>query len=276
MSTSEDVQNLFGKFDGKSQQYQEVARDDQAVEARSRWPLLSSLALSETDLVPDVADSSGKVSPHTLSPSGAHGATLAAALASAPAPAPVAAAASPASTFAAASTGRDTLAHALRRADSSADSGAAPNEPSSTFSPPRAPQPAATPLPFVRGAAPAFRVHTGPAADEPTRYPPVVTADTSKLRPPSEHDFAPPVVPVNKFKPSATPITGVEADAGRAEFARSGSARQGSILGKLFAPAPSSASAPGEAGQTEPRTRDLGSVFSRLAGRGGQGGGEGA
>ncbi|CAM2157178.1 Cellulose biosynthesis protein BcsR [Pararobbsia alpina] len=272
MSTSEDVQNLFGKFDGKSQQYQEVARDDQAVEARSRWPLLSSLALSETDLVPDVADNSGKLSPHTLSPSGAHGATLAAALASAPAPAPVAAATSPASTFATASTGRDTLAQALRRADSSA----APHEPSSTFSPPRAPQPAATPLPFVRGAAPAFRVHTGPAADEPTRYPPVVTADTSKLRPPSEHDFAPPVVPVNKFKPSATPITGVEADAGRAEFARPGSARQGSILGKLFAPAPSSSALATQAGQTEPRTRDLGSVFSRLAGRGGQGGGEGA
>src|SRR5262245_954241 len=56
MNDSEDIRNLFGKFDGQAQQYQEVARDDQATEARSRWPLLSSLAVTDAERLPDVGE----------------------------------------------------------------------------------------------------------------------------------------------------------------------------------------------------------------------------
>ncbi|MEJ0004600.1 MAG: cellulose biosynthesis protein BcsP [Pararobbsia sp.] len=54
MSASEDIRNLFGKFDGHAQQYHEVSRDDQAVQARTRWPLLSSIVLGEPPAVPAV------------------------------------------------------------------------------------------------------------------------------------------------------------------------------------------------------------------------------
>jgi hypothetical protein len=57
MSASEDIRNLFGKFEGQAQHYQEVSRENQAGEARTRWPLLLSIALDESDRVPDVGDS---------------------------------------------------------------------------------------------------------------------------------------------------------------------------------------------------------------------------
>jgi hypothetical protein len=61
MSASEDIRNLFGKFEGQAQQYQEVSRENQAGEARTRWPLLLSIALDESDRVPDVSDRAARV-----------------------------------------------------------------------------------------------------------------------------------------------------------------------------------------------------------------------
>src|SRR5471030_38355 len=56
MSVSEDISNLFGKFEGQARLYQEVSRENQAVQALTRWPLLSSIALDESARVPDVGE----------------------------------------------------------------------------------------------------------------------------------------------------------------------------------------------------------------------------
>lgn len=338
MSTSEDIKNLFGKFEGQSQQYQEVTRDDQASDARSRWPLLSSVALDETDLVPDVADTqnmAGQPSvaelmqptpvPHTVH--GSRGATAASgtlrsALFGGRASNAVGAESDRATPSAAKSrsvSDRERTpnvsaapaaiapADAERRTERAEPASA----PTSAFSPPRAPEPRPAALPFMREAAPAFRVHTGPVPTEPMRsdrisasplreaphsdspappsvarreaagptisrvqtelpsYPPVVTPDTSKRHSPLAQDFAPPVVPVNQFKPSASPITGVEHEStAHAPLTHTSAIPSGSILGKLFAPATPAASEPEASTPHDTGSRDLSAVFGRLAGRG--------
>lgn len=270
MSASEDIRNLFGKFDGQSQQYQEVTRDDQATESRARWPLLSSLALDETELVPDVSETVREHPASTTSPA----------------------------TITSPTTMTSTSTSSLDDATSI---------PASRFSPPRAPEPRPGPLPFLRGAAPAFRVRLGPAAPEaasprtvdratePTSaprsagapnpnaavvsaahpFPPVVTAQTSSRRALRAEDFPPPVVPVNQFKPSATPITGIEPEVDDPVLTHSGSIPSGSILGKLFAPP--ATQAPAAEASTEPpsRSRDLRAVFGRLIGDTSRGGAKG-
>ena len=439
MSASEDIRNLFGKFEGQTQQYQEVTRDDQAVEARSRWPLLSSVALNETDRVPDVADTSAHAPDfdalhggdsssgtwHARVASEGVAAARAATSSSTPNPAPSSlrgalfgarpaqpvqqgdasgAAAeplrvAPAPASAPASAQVSSASSASSSVSSASSSGlssygsAEPTGPTSAFAPPRAPGPRPAPLPFLRDAAPAFHVHTGPAGrasagspstspstspldvapavaapvapvapvatvatvspmtpttpapvaaaplfaatpsvaapsavqstaarvDSPppvlrrgvpaasvtpfstapalsvqsptpsepppsslndSAFPPVVTPETSKRRALHSRDFAPPVVPVNHYKPSAAPITGVEAelDYGALRAGRQpGAIPSGSILGKLFAPAvPTPAYE--EAPPAHAGSRDLQSVFGRLAGGAGGGAdrGEGA
>lgn len=44
MSGANDIANLFAKFGGKPEHYQEIGRADQARDSESRWPLLSSMA----------------------------------------------------------------------------------------------------------------------------------------------------------------------------------------------------------------------------------------
>ncbi|MGI4982356.1 MAG: cellulose biosynthesis protein BcsP [Janthinobacterium lividum] len=56
MTTSEDVSNLFRKFGGKAEQYQELSREGQAEESKARWPLLVSLRLTEHAVAPSVRD----------------------------------------------------------------------------------------------------------------------------------------------------------------------------------------------------------------------------
>jgi hypothetical protein len=56
MSASEDVSNLFRKFGGQPDQYQELSRESQAEESKARWPLLSSLQLDSTTAAPSVKD----------------------------------------------------------------------------------------------------------------------------------------------------------------------------------------------------------------------------
>ncbi|MCY0387543.1 cellulose biosynthesis protein BcsP [Robbsia sp. Bb-Pol-6] len=56
MTTSEDVSNLFRKFGGQPEQYQELSRDAQAEESKARWPLLASLRLAEHAVAPSVRD----------------------------------------------------------------------------------------------------------------------------------------------------------------------------------------------------------------------------
>ncbi|RKP47764.1 cellulose biosynthesis protein BcsP [Pararobbsia silviterrae] len=279
MSTSEDIQNLFGKFDGTPQQYQEVARDDQAGEARSRWPLLSSLALNEAGDVPEVPEP-GSARGHASPPvSGPLARTeLPDALRRLPSSANDTGVGTRASGGASPDAGARSLPWGLQASvqpsgQSSVQSIGTPMPemsaaPASAFSPPRAPAPRPEPLPFMRESAPAFRVRTGPvhadasqaqAARGATDFPPVVTPQTSKRRAPDAVDFAPPVVPVNHFKPSASPITGVEPDRRGVMSTEPSPIPSGSILGKLFArPAEPETSARAEG------ARDLGSVFGRL------------
>lgn len=43
MSGANDIANLFARFGGKPEHYQEIARADQARDSEARWPLLSSI-----------------------------------------------------------------------------------------------------------------------------------------------------------------------------------------------------------------------------------------
>ena len=52
MSVSDDIGNLFQRFGGNPDRYQEVARDDEAKHAASRWPLLSALDIAHPEQVP--------------------------------------------------------------------------------------------------------------------------------------------------------------------------------------------------------------------------------
>ena len=56
MSASEDITNLFRKFGGEPEQYQELSRDHAAQESRARWPLLASVHLAGNALAPSVKD----------------------------------------------------------------------------------------------------------------------------------------------------------------------------------------------------------------------------
>ncbi|MGV2290228.1 cellulose biosynthesis protein BcsP [Trinickia sp. YCB016] len=55
MSVSDDIGNLFRKFGGNADAYQEVARDDESQIARARWPLLASLDVEAHQDVPTVS-----------------------------------------------------------------------------------------------------------------------------------------------------------------------------------------------------------------------------
>jgi hypothetical protein len=52
MSVSDDIGNLFQRFGGNPDRYQEVARDDDAKHAASRWPLLSAVDIAQPEQVP--------------------------------------------------------------------------------------------------------------------------------------------------------------------------------------------------------------------------------
>ncbi|TKC81478.1 hypothetical protein FAZ69_28065 [Trinickia terrae] len=54
MSVSDDIGNLFKKFGGNADAYQEVARDDDSQIARARWPLLATLDVEQHQSVPTV------------------------------------------------------------------------------------------------------------------------------------------------------------------------------------------------------------------------------
>ena len=204
MSASEDIRNLFGKFEGQAQHYQEVSRENQAGEARTRWPLLLSIALDESDRVPDVGDpaapvAGGRPVPQTQTQSQAS-------RESAPA-------------FRV-QNGPARTAAALDAAPN-----AAPNATPPARSGPEAGHAAASP-----GMPPLLR----PRPDVPAvHYPPVVTPETSTRHSPDARDFAPAVVPVNHFAPGSSTLSAPERDP-RADALP---APRASILGKTTATA---------------------------------------
>ncbi|HEY4350573.1 MAG TPA: cellulose biosynthesis protein BcsP, partial [Paraburkholderia sp.] len=63
MSVSDDIGNLFQRFGGNPDRYQEVARDDEAKHAASRWPLLSALDIAHPEQVPGAGRPAPAMSP---------------------------------------------------------------------------------------------------------------------------------------------------------------------------------------------------------------------
>ncbi len=52
MSQDTDIQNLFRQFDGTPSQYKEIARTEQSLGARQRWPLLDAIRLHQDPVPP--------------------------------------------------------------------------------------------------------------------------------------------------------------------------------------------------------------------------------
>lgn len=77
MSQSDDLSKLFHRFGGKAESYKEIVREDAAMQARERWPLLTSVRVDCAAVVPPVQPAA----PHAHEAAGA-----AAAQAAPPAP----------------------------------------------------------------------------------------------------------------------------------------------------------------------------------------------
>ena len=50
MSPSSDIETLFGHFGGNASDYQEIGRENEASTARTRWPLLVTLDLTQPSI----------------------------------------------------------------------------------------------------------------------------------------------------------------------------------------------------------------------------------
>ncbi|MGA7814927.1 cellulose biosynthesis protein BcsP [Caballeronia sp.] len=64
MNPSRDIEKLFDHFGGNASDYQEIGRDNEARNARTRWPLLSALDLS-LPAIPGVAPRRDSLLPRT-------------------------------------------------------------------------------------------------------------------------------------------------------------------------------------------------------------------
>lgn len=71
MNPSRDIEKLFDKFGGDAGNYQEIGRENEAVHARTRWPLLATLDLSQPS-IPNIAPRRDAHLPHTHDRSGEH------------------------------------------------------------------------------------------------------------------------------------------------------------------------------------------------------------
>jgi hypothetical protein len=71
MNPSRDIEKLFDKFGGDAGNYQEIGRENEAVHARTRWPLLATLDLSQPS-IPNIAPRRDAHLPQTHDRSGEH------------------------------------------------------------------------------------------------------------------------------------------------------------------------------------------------------------
>jgi hypothetical protein len=67
MSSSSDIEKLFDKFGGDASAYQEIGRENEARSARTRWPLLVTLDLTQ----PSIPAIGQQREPKSLTPTGA-------------------------------------------------------------------------------------------------------------------------------------------------------------------------------------------------------------
>ncbi|MDN7182428.1 cellulose biosynthesis protein BcsP [Caballeronia sp. SEWSISQ10-4 2] len=71
MNPSRDIEKLFDKFGGDAGNYQEIGRENEAIHARTRWPLLATLDLSQPS-IPNIAPRRDSLLPQTHDRSGEH------------------------------------------------------------------------------------------------------------------------------------------------------------------------------------------------------------
>jgi hypothetical protein len=71
MNPSRDIEKLFDEFGGDAGNYQEIGRENEAVHARTRWPLLATLDLSQPS-IPNIAPRRDAHLPQTHDRSGEH------------------------------------------------------------------------------------------------------------------------------------------------------------------------------------------------------------
>jgi hypothetical protein len=71
MNPSRDIEKLFDKFGGDAGNYQEIGRENEAIHARTRWPLLATLDLSQPS-IPNIAPRRDAHLPQTQDRSGEH------------------------------------------------------------------------------------------------------------------------------------------------------------------------------------------------------------
>lgn len=71
MNPSRDIEKLFDKFGGDAGNYQEIGRENEAIHARTRWPLLATLDLSQPS-IPNIAPRRDSLLPQTQDRSGEH------------------------------------------------------------------------------------------------------------------------------------------------------------------------------------------------------------
>ncbi|MFK4440974.1 hypothetical protein ABH944_000639 [Caballeronia udeis] len=71
MNPSRDIEKLFDKFGGDAGKYQEIGRENEAIHARTRWPLLATLDLSQPS-IPNIAPRRDSHLPQTHDRSGEH------------------------------------------------------------------------------------------------------------------------------------------------------------------------------------------------------------
>ena len=71
MNPSRDIEKLFDKFGGDAGNYQEIGRENEAIHARTRWPLLATLDLSQPS-IPSIMPRRDAQLPHTQDRSGEH------------------------------------------------------------------------------------------------------------------------------------------------------------------------------------------------------------
>jgi hypothetical protein len=69
MNPSRDIQKLFDHFGGDAGDYQEIGRENEARNARTRWPLLATLDLSQPP-IPGIAQKRDVLAPQTRSVTG--------------------------------------------------------------------------------------------------------------------------------------------------------------------------------------------------------------
>jgi hypothetical protein len=292
MSPSSDIETLFGHFGGNAGDYQEIGRENEASSARTRWPLLVTLDLTQPAIpaIPKRRDPLAKPADEAAqAPADDAQAANAPAEAARPAPPQVR---SKTPLFARphrrtippvgqavkteAPRGAERFAAMPQAANTElganeAEVAAAPLAITPSALAPQAPVPpvAASAIPLIGNVPPGFAPAMAPVA--PVAVPPVVARATSAapaFRAPAQsaQGFATPATPGFAAR-AAVPVSAYAQPASTAFTAPAAPTVQPpSILGKLFKPAAPSTAPTNRTPAAEAAPAALGLLFDRLRG----------